>query len=181
MEDSPLVLAIPRRELFRLQGFTTGMDLRVLDSLAEETYFSAPDLLIDSMDAKEVRLALVVVTPSLVLVTEAGVLLHTTSIPPQVAQFGKGLLGLRTLAELAGATLLGLKKCRVELSGLLNDDTMPECRQFLTVAYVLQALEDTAAPAGMIWVSRGALRQLPLDPVSAMAVELAAPARSAGA
>ncbi len=181
MDDTQLVLAIPRRELFRLQGFSASMDLRVLDSLAEETYFSAPDLLIDSMDAKEVRIALVVVTPTLTLVTEAGVLLHTSSIPPQVAQFGKGLLGMRTLAELAGATLLGLKKSRVELSGLLNDDTMPECRQFLTVAYILQAPEGTAAPAGMLWISRGALRQMPLDPVSAMAVELAAPARGAGA
>ncbi len=175
MDDDTLVLALPRRELFRIQGFTTAMDLRVLDSLTEETYFAAAAGLKNSLDAKEVRLGVVVQRGDTVLVSEQGVLLHDTSIPPAAGQLGTGLLGLRNLALAAGRVLLGEAKCRVELAGLCNEDALPECRGVFIVVYLLRAPETVPAPAGFSWVSSANLRLVPLDPVSALVTDVIRP------
>ncbi|MBA3939247.1 MAG: hypothetical protein H0X38_17500 [Planctomycetes bacterium] len=190
--ESPLVLAMPRRELFRVSGFTKRVDFGVLASVADEAWYAAPDTLIGNLDAKEVRLGLVVARPvsgggEEVLVHEGGVLLHATPIPPEVGEMGPGLRALRKLALAAGGFLLGLGEAapgRVELVGYLNDDALPECRECFILVYRLQVAADHPAPLEMQWTSASGLEQVPLDPVSVLIAagwaQPAAPAKTDG-
>ena len=79
---------MPRRELFRINGFTRQIDLQILASLAEDTWFAAPSALANDFDAKEVRLGVVVTRTQdgveQVLIDRHGVVLHSTPIPPEV-------------------------------------------------------------------------------------------------
>jgi hypothetical protein len=174
-ENEPLVMAMPRRELFRVNGFTTRVDLGVMESLAEEAWFAAPSTLSGNFDAKEVRLGLVVTRADQVLISEQGCLLHMTPIMPEVANLGVGLRALRELAVLAGRQFLGGVACQVELLGYCNDDAMADIRPFFILVYRCQAAGDCAAPEHMSWVSRQQLAAFPLDPVSAMVSGALAP------
>lgn len=170
--DPPLVLAMPRRELFRIQGYVPPNDLAVLESLAEESWFATPELLAADIDAKEVRLGLVVVRRDEVLIDADGVLLHATSIPPSIGGLGSSsLAALRSLALRAGQALLGITQGQVELAGFCNEDAMVECRGIFVLVYRYRAPERTDAPAGLSWVSRHALSSIPIDPVSALVVD----------
>jgi hypothetical protein len=172
--DDSLVLAMPRRELFRVVGFTRQVDLAVLASLEDEAWFAAPAALVGNFDAKEVRLGLVVARGEnggdQVLVSEQGVVLHATAIPPEVGHLGPGLAALRQLALVAGRTLLGIGNGTVELIGYCNDDSLPECRPFFLLVYRLRVPVGTPAAAGMNWVSLQSLGGVPLDPVSTLVV-----------
>jgi hypothetical protein len=172
MNDDTLVLAMPRRELFRINGFTRKVDLEILHSLAEESWFAAPTGLVGNLDAKEVRLSLVVARAvdgvEQFLVDAHGVLLHATPIPPEVGHLGPGLVALRQLALVAGRTLLGIPQGTVELIGYCNDDSLPECRPFFLLVYRLRVPGDASAPAGMNWISRTVIGGVPLDPVSTL-------------
>lgn len=174
MDDAALVLAMPRRELFRISGFTKQVDLEILHSLADDSWFAAPASLVGNFDAKEVRLSLVVMCTSegvdQVLVDGHGVALHATPIPPEVGHLGPGLAALRQLALVAGRTLLGISNGTVELIGYCNDDTLPECRPFFLLVYRLRVPPESPAPAGMQWISRPAIGGVPLDPVSALVI-----------
>ncbi len=116
----PLVLAMPRRELFPINGFTVNVDLLVLESLAEESWFALASSLVGNMDAKEVRLGLVITREREVLIDRTGSLLHTTPILPEVGKLGGGIKGLRDLALIAGSQFLGLERVRVELAVFCN-------------------------------------------------------------
>ncbi|MBA3699167.1 MAG: hypothetical protein H0W78_09955 [Planctomycetes bacterium] len=170
--DDALVLAMPRRELFRISGFTKQVDLEILHSLAEDSWYAAPASLVGNFDAKEVRLGLVVMRSQEgtdhLLIDAHGVALHATPIPPEVGHLGPGLAALRQLALVAGRTMLGISAGTVELIGYCNDDTLPECRPFFLLVYRMKVAADVAAPAGMTWVARSALANVPLDPVSAL-------------
>ncbi len=174
MDDASLVLAMPRRELFRINGFTRQVDLEILHSLADDSWYAAPASLVGNFDAKEVRLGLVVVRAQdgadQVLVDGHGVALHATPIPPEVGHLGPGLAALRQLALVAGRTLLGITNGTVELIGYCNDDTLPECRPFFLLVYRLRVPADAPAPGGMNWISRPAISGVPLDPVSALVI-----------
>jgi hypothetical protein len=183
MDDpSHLVLAMPRRELFRINGFTRKIDMDILHSLAEDTWYAMPDTLENNYDAKEVRLG-VVVTRDLhnsssqtssqqrteqILIDEHGVALHATPIPPEAGQLGPGLVSLRQLALVAGRTMVGVANASVELVGYCNDDSLPECRPYFLLVYRLRVPATDVTPAGMNWISRSALSGVPLDPVSAL-------------
>jgi hypothetical protein len=171
-DDESLVLAMPRRELFRISGFCRAMDFAVLDSLSEESWFAAPPSLRDNFDAKEVRLGLVSVRREgegdQVLVSEAGVVLHATPIPPEVGVLGQGLRALRNLALAAGTQLLGRPGGQVELIGYCNEEALPECRWFFIMVYRLRVPPGSPAPAGMSWIALDHLHGVPLDPVSAL-------------
>ena len=174
MDDAHLVLAMPRRELFRINGFTRQIDLEILHSLAEDSWYAAPSSLVGNFDAKEVRLGLVIMRAhdgaEELLVDGHGVALHATPIPPEVGHLGLGLVALRQLALVAGRTLLGISNGTVELIGYCNDDTLPECRPFFLLVYRLRVPAESPAPAGMKWISRPAISGVPLDPVSALVV-----------
>ena len=174
MDDVPLVLAMPRRELFRINGFTRQIDLEILSSLAEETWFAAPAALANNFDAKEVRLGVVVTrmqdNVEQVLIDRHGVVLHSTPIPPEVGHLGPGLVALRQLALVAGRTMLGINNGTVEMIGYCNDDTLPECRPFFLLVYRLKVSSEVASPAGLNWISRSVIGGVPLDPVSALVI-----------
>jgi hypothetical protein len=171
-DDDSLVLAMPRRELFRISGFCRAMDFAVLDSLSEESWFAAPPSLRDNFDAKEVRLGLVSMRrdgeSEQVLVSEAGVVLHATPIPPEVGVLGQGLRALRNLALAAGTQLLERPGGQIELIGYCNEESLPECRWFFILVYRLRVPPGSPPPAGMSWIGIDHLRGVPLDPVSAL-------------
>lgn len=173
MDDGDhLVLAMPRRELFRINGFTRAIDLTVLASLEEDAWYAAPTALANNLDAKEVRLGLVVARHAdagdQALVTEHGILLHATPIPPDVGALGPGLRALRQLALVAGRHLVGSTHGTVEMLGYCNEDSLPECRAFFLLVYRLRLPAGTAAPEGMNWIALAHLAHVPLDPVSAL-------------
>jgi hypothetical protein len=174
MDEQHLVLAMPRRELFRINGFTRKVDLEILHSLAEDSWYAAPASLVGNLDAKEVRLSIVVARVvdgvEQFLVDSHGVVLHATPIPPEVGHLGPGLAALRQLALVAGRTMVGITNGTVELIGYCNDDTLPECRPFFLLVYRLRVPPEAPAPAGMNWISRTVINGVPLDPVSTLVV-----------
>ena len=174
MDETSLVLAMPRRELFRISGFTRRVDLEILASLEEDSWYAAPASLVGNFDAKEVRLGVIVMRAGAgaeqVLVDSHGVALHATPVPPEVGHLGPGLAALRQLALVASRTLIGISSGTVELIGYCNDDTMPECRPFFLLVYRMKVPPEAPAPAGMNWISRAVIGGVPLDPVSALVV-----------
>ena len=44
MDETSLVLAMPRRELFRINGFTRRVDLEILASLADDCWYKSLSL-----------------------------------------------------------------------------------------------------------------------------------------
>jgi hypothetical protein len=173
-ESADLVMAMPRRELFRIQGFVPPNDLAILESLAEESWFAAPSVLRGDFDAKEVRIGLVMRSANAVLIDGDGVLLHVTPIPPEVGQLGTSCLAsLRNLALAAGRALLNTANGRVELSGFCNEDALQECQGVFLLIYRFQLAEPPEAPAGMRWLDRTQLAAEPIDPVSALVLDAA--------
>jgi hypothetical protein len=175
--DPELVLAMPRRPLWRTSGFTTAIDLAVLECLQEESWFAAPEVLRHDLDAKEVRIGVVLrqgpAGDRQALVSESGVLLHASPVPPEVGRLGHGLKGLKELAAAAGRHLVGTHRAGIELVGYLNEDALPETRPFLVLVYRLTLGEPVAPPPGLLWVGTDRLRGMPLDPASALVAECA--------
>ena len=164
--DDPLVLAMPRRELFRISGFCLQVDLGIIESVADDSWYGVASSLVGNRDAKEVRLGLVVQRGDHVLVDEAGALLQITRIGPEVARLGTGVKALRDLAQLAVAHFLGVDRARVELAGLLNEDSLPALRDTFVLVYRCYAPAGAATPAGQSWVPIRQLAALPLEPAS---------------
>lgn len=164
--DDALVLAMPRKELFRLSGFTATIDMAIIEALNEDAWYALPSTLVGNLDAKEVRLGLVVTAGDRVLIDEGGNLLHTTRIGPEVARLGRGLKALRDLASLAGARFVGVDRLRAELAGYLNDDSLPDHRHAFVMVYRCRVGEGLTAPAGLSWVGLKSLSAIPLDPAS---------------
>lgn len=171
--EEPLVLAMPRRELFRVSGFTPKVDLVVLDSLSHESWFAAPSAIRQDIDTKEVRIGLVVRRPGAekggdLLISEDGVAVHCAAVPPEVERFGGRLPALKTLARTGGLALIGggLNQGGIELIGYGQDDSLQELRSCFLLIYRLQIAAGQAAPIGYSWVSAGALRGVALDAVS---------------
>lgn len=172
MSDDDLVMAMPRRELYKVMGFTRGIDYTVLESLDQEHWFTLPSMVRGNPDAKEVRLGLVVTRlvdgGEQVLVEESGVLLHAAPIPPEFERFGSGLRALRELARAAAAQLVGGKVAGIEMIGYLNDDSLVECRDAFLLIYRARLPSAHPPPAGMTWIGGPRLRDVALDPVSSL-------------
>lgn len=161
-----LVMAMPRKDLYTISGFTTRIDLNIIESLAEDVWFAAAASLVNNFDAKEVSLGLVVTRGDQVLVDESGCLLHTTRIGPEISRLGRGLKALRDLARLAGAHFLGVDQVPCEMIGYVNDDTLPSHRHAFFVVYRCRVPDDVDPPSGLSFVSARHLPSMPLDPVS---------------
>lgn len=174
--EDPLVLAMPRRELFRFSGFSTAIDLDLIDSIAGESWYAAASTLVGSLEAKEVRLGLLCERGDEVLVDAAGSLLHSTRVGPEIGRLGHGIKALRDLALLAGARFLAVERVRCELVGFLNEEVISGYRGALLLVYRCRAGDQASTPPGMTWVHRRQLAQWALDPVAVMiAAQLYAP------
>lgn len=164
--EAGLVMGMPRRELFAVRGFQVRIEMAVLDSLENEFWFATPQVLADDLEAKEVQVGVVFLSDSQVLVNEHGVLLHTTSVPPEAMDMGPCLRSLRDLARIGAERLIDAQARGVLLRGYLNDDQLEECRPYLIMVYEVRFSPDVPAPEGMTWVDRRHLRDVALDPVS---------------
>ncbi len=171
-EIGPMVMAMPRRELFAISGFGSDVQLSVLQSLQFEHWFALSEHLADDIEAKEVRIGLLISRDDQYLVDANGILLHVAQVPPEVEQFGAGLLGLKNLAKSAGTELLKEKNVRLDLWGYLNEDSMVETRPFFILIYQMRAPESCPTPDEMAWVSMKSLNEMPLDPASALFAEV---------
>jgi hypothetical protein len=173
-EQTQLFLAMPRRELFRHTGFVTRIDMAVLSSLAEEHWYTAPQLLASNHDAKEVRLGLIITRPGEVLVGDGGMLLHRSRIPPEAGDLSQGLGAFKNLALGVGRNLLGLSAeaagRRVELRGYLNEEANPICRGILFLVYRMQVDASVAAPANMQWMPLAGFDASQVEEISRMVV-----------
>lgn len=167
-EVDALVMAMPRRELFAVSGFITEVQLQVLQSLQFEHWFALPEHIDEDIEAKEVRIGLLISRNDQYLVDSHGILLHVAQIPPEVEQFGEGLLGLKNLAQSAGKELLQQKNTCIELWGYLNEDSMVETRAYFILIYQMRVEESCPTPDDMAWVSMKSLNEMPLDPASAL-------------
>lgn len=168
-DDEALVLAMPRRELFAVDGFVAPR-LEILASLAEESFYTRSAALVGSVEAKEVRLGVVFERADQLLLDEEGTLVHVTGVPPETTRLGEGLAALRRLALLAGEALLEASAKSVILAGCVNRDTDPDLRACLVLIYRFTVDSTTPSPPGFSWLSRATLRGLQLDPLAALVV-----------
>jgi hypothetical protein len=178
MEEIPLTLAMPGREVIAGRGFTAGAALPLLDSLAEDSWFATAQAIAADPLAREVRLGLVVVRRHHgsweALVSGDGTVLHHAPVPPEAVAPGRLLADLRRLALASGTALVGGTDGRpfaVELAGWLHEPALAPLRRAVVLVYRLRAPDDLPAPDGASWVSAGRLAHIPLDPVSALALD----------
>ncbi len=167
-----LVMAMPRRELFALKGIIQNVSLPVLESLQHEHWFALPEVIADDLEAKEVRIGLLVERDSQYLVDNDGVLLHAAEVPPEVEHFGAGLLGLKNLAVSAGRELMQSDGKNIQLWGYLNEDSLIETRPYFILIYKMIASDDCQVPDEMKWVGIDDFDSLALDPASALFAEV---------
>jgi hypothetical protein len=165
--DDGLVLAMPRRELFRHGRFSAHIALPVLSSIAQESYLVSPATLAGDLEARRVRIALIVVAGDAVWVAEDGSAVAIADIPPDVDRFGPRLAGIRRLTQAGGKALIGADGS-ITLAGLGIDESLPGLADSVLIAYRYAVPVGTPAPGAGAWVTRAALRQWPVDPVSAI-------------
>jgi hypothetical protein len=169
--DEPLVMGVPRRELFSVRGFITTPDLAVLGSVADEHWFARASELAADLEAKELQLGVVFRSGDQLLIDEFGILIHASSVPPEATRLGPGLKFLKDLARLSAERLMEADCRGLVLKGYLNDDAFVECRPYFIMVYEAAFPEGVPAPEGMTWVGRRHLRDVALDPVSSIAVD----------
>jgi hypothetical protein len=188
-DDVQLFLAMPRRELFRHTGFVTRIEMVVLDSLADESWYAAPAVLAANHDAKEVRLGMILTRPASAvlgppvdaLVGAGGVLLHRSRIPPEAGDLSQGLVAFKNLAINAGRAVAGIKDGgRVEMRGYLNEEVNPTCRGMVFLVYRMIVEWNTPAPEGMVWAPIAGLDGATLEDISRLALPAIKPAQPAG-
>ncbi len=162
-------MAMPRRELFAVNGFTGKVELPVLDCIANESWFSTPSALAADLDAREVRLGLMLCQGTgpgaEILVSEDGIAVHCAAIPPEVEHFGPRLAALKNLAR-SGGRELARADGPVDLLGYCCEEALSETRGSIILVYRMRLPAGTAPPAGFSWVAPSGLRNLPLDPAS---------------
>jgi hypothetical protein len=136
MED--LVLAMPCREFIAVRGFSPKIDMAVLDSLQEDTWFTVPSAIQADPTAVVVHLALLIVRDDVVLVGQDGHVLFPEMVPPEAYSVKTGLGALKMFAEQRAHERLGGVRSRVELAGLVHEPKLLP-RQVLLVYRALVA------------------------------------------
>lgn len=147
MED--LVLAMPCREFIAVRGFSGKIDMAVLDSLQDDTWFTVPQAIQADPTAVVVRLALIIVQDDVVLVGRDGQVLIQELVPPEAYAVKTGLGALKLFAEQCVLQVVGARS-RVELAGLVHEPKLLP-RQVLLV-YRAVVPSGTAAGEG-VWQS----------------------------
>ena len=153
MED--LVLAMPCREFIAVRGFSPKIDMAVLDSLQEDTWFTVPAAIQADPTAVVVRLALLIVRDDVVLVGHHGQVLFQETVPPEAYQMVTGLTALKVFAQQRVLHLTGVRG-RVELAGLVHEPKLLP-RQVLLVYRAFVPSETTAGEG--VWRSGAEISQ----------------------
>ncbi len=164
--EPELVMAIPRRELYGVQGVRTDFDLSLITCLAEESWFGLPAAHRADVDVKEVRLGVILRRDDQILVDEDGTAVFVVPVPAEATRLGHGLKALKELARLAGESLLDRSCPGVKLIAYHNDDRDEELRRCVILLYEVNAGSGAEAPAGYAWVSLPHLTGMPLEPLS---------------
>ena len=167
----PLVMAVPRADLFAIQGFETRVSLQVLESINEDHWFAQSDTIASDINAKELRCGLIIHNSvGEYLVHEDGVAVHTSSISPLVNNLGTGLKALREMGRIAANHLTDQAVIDIQLSGYFNDDHLEEARPYFLLVYVVRVRDDVALPSPLLWCPASELADQALDVVSSIIV-----------
>ena len=164
--DETLVMAMPRRELYALNGFDTAIALPILSSLESEYWLATSAVIANDIEAKEVQVGVVFLRGSQVLVSENGIILHTTSVPAEILESGAVLRSLRDLARIGAENMLATAATGSVLSGYVNDDSLVDMRPYFVLVYDVFFPEDADAPEGMSWIECQHLNGIPIEPAS---------------
>lgn len=176
-DDLALVMGMPRRELFTVRGFVTAIDLAVLNSLEDESWFATAAILADDVEAKEVQVGVVFSRESQVLLNEDGIIMHVATVPAEAMELGPVLRSLRDLARMGAEQMMDAQARSVTLRGYFNDDHMESVRPYFIMVYEVVFAADTPAPQGYSWVDRRHLRDVALEPLSIQIAEGLNPVR----
>lgn len=143
MED--LVLAVTTRECIALRGLCPTIDLAMIESLTDETWFAVPSAITADPLAAEVRLVLIFQLGEHVLIDEIGRFAVDRPLPPEAFAGGKGFVGLKRHVEQLARELLarellareqlatepGAGPCLCELAGYAFDPLVSANHFFL--------------------------------------------------
>lgn len=162
---SGLVMAMPRAHLFGVDGFIRQVNPIVIEDLAVRSWFACVDAIRGDVEAKEVRLALIIRRGQEYLVDGEGVMANLLSIPAESTSLAPGLESVRLLAQIAGESILGEKQKSV-LIGYLNCDKEPSLRPLLVLVYEIVVPGGALAPEGTSWIALDRLSGLSLDTLS---------------
>ena len=111
-----LVLAVTTRECIALRGFSPRIELGMLESIQEETWFAQPAVIRNDPLAAEVRLVMLFQDADHVLIDEHGRFAADQAVLPEAFIAGPGLPGLkRHVQGLAQARVD--RSCSCELAG----------------------------------------------------------------
>lgn len=111
-----LVLAVTTRECISLRGFTPRIELGMLESIQEETWFTQPALIRNDPLAAEVRLVLLYQHVDHVLIDEQGCFAADQPLFPDTFAAEPGLPGLKHYVQGLALTRIG-HACGCELAG----------------------------------------------------------------
>lgn len=162
---SGLVMAMPRAHLFGVDGFIHQVNPIVIEDLAVRSWFACVDAIRSDVEAKEVRLALIIRRGQEYLVDGEGVMANLLSIPAESTSLAPGLEAVRILAQIAGESILGEKHKSI-LIGYLNCDKEPSLRPLLVLVYEIVVPGGSLAPEGTSWIAFDRLSGLSLDTLS---------------
>lgn len=182
-EGEELVLAMPARELFAVNGFVTELAMPVLECLGDETWFALPEVIREDPMAREVRLGIVIVRghpgSREVLTRSDGTILALSLLTPEHLS-GTGLGVLKRHAQVVTRTLCGLAmgaSCGVEIVGYVHDGKLPGLRHVLVPVYRAVVGPETPAPSDAAWIGASALTGMPMAPLCALITRCVDPQR----
>ena len=111
-----LVLAVTTRECIALRGFSSRIELGMLESIQEETWFAQPAIIRHDPLAAEVRLVMLFQHADHVLIDEHGRFAADQPVLPEAFAAGRGLPGLKRHVQGLALARVG-RPCGCELAG----------------------------------------------------------------
>lgn len=153
-----IVLAVTTRECIALRGFTARIELGMLESLQQETWFAQPALIHNEPLAAEVRLVLLFQQSNHVLIDEEGRFTADFPVYPEAFTAGTGLPGLKKHVQAQAQKRIGAP-CGCELVGYGFDPVQLPHLFFLTYRCRVASTVQVAATSGS-WVPASALEHV---------------------
>ncbi len=115
-----LVMAMPCREFIAIRGFSAKIDLAILDSIQDDTWFTIPAAVQADPLAVIVHVGLLVLCGDQVLISNDGRIVQHATVPPEALSSKSGLAALKALTEQRCQEMLRTRG-RVELAGLIHE------------------------------------------------------------
>lgn len=153
-----IVLAVTTRECIALRGFTSRIELGMLESLQHETWFAQPGLIHNDPMAAEVRLVMIFQQANHVLIDEAGRFAADQPVLPEAFAAGSGLPGLKKHVQAMAHQRIG-SPCSCELIGYGFDPLQLPHLFLLAYRCRVASTVQTAAGSGS-WVPVSALEHV---------------------